>query len=272
MTVLQAIVLGAVQGVTEFLPISSDGHLILAPAALGWERFGLGFDVLLHAGTLAATVAYFRADVVRLAAALFSRDPARSADRRTVILIILATVPSVILALAAEPLVESVETLPMTRQVEITAWFLLLTSATLAAAEFLSRRMRRTGEVSLARAIAIGTAQGFAVAPGLSRSGVTIATGVGSGLEREAAARFSFLLSIPIVFAATAKKGLDALGGSAELPGVLPSLVGVATTLVVGYAAIGWLLPYVRRHTLYPFAAYTLVLGGGILVWRLLGT
>ncbi|MGB4592319.1 MAG: undecaprenyl-diphosphate phosphatase [Coriobacteriia bacterium] len=271
MSPFQALILGITQGITEFLPISSDGHLILVPALFGWERFGLGFDVVLHAATLAATIAYFRRDVARLALALFSRTPERSRDRRLAWVIIAATVPSAVIALGFEPLVEKVETLSMSAQTSIVAIFLLVTAALLGGAEIIARRVKRTTEsaeqISWPRALIIGLAQGFAVAPGLSRSGTTIAAGVALGLKREEAARFSFLLSIPIIGAATAKKILlDVIVGGEALPAALPLTVGLVTTTIVGYAAIALLLPYVRKHSLWAFAIYTAVVGTAILV------
>lgn len=275
MELLHAIVLGITQGITEFLPVSSDGHLILVPALLGWKRFGLGFDVVLHTATLLATVAYFRRDVWRLLTAAFSKAQERSRDRRLAWFIVAATVPSVIVALAFEPLVDRVETLAMSTQVTIVGVFLLVTAALLAGAELLARRNRMAitsaEDVPLKQALLIGLAQGFAVAPGLSRSGTTIAAGVALGIKRDEAARFSFLLSIPIIAAATAKKVLlDVILGGEALPGPVPLLVGLITTAVVGYAAIAFLLPYVRKHPLWVFAIYTALAGTAILVMNVL--
>ncbi|MHB8706017.1 MAG: undecaprenyl-diphosphate phosphatase [Coriobacteriia bacterium] len=271
MSPLQALILGITQGITEFLPISSDGHLILVPALFGWERFGLGFDVVLHAATLAATIAYFRRDVGRLAVALVTRGTGRVRERRLAWVLIAATVPSVIVALGFEPLVERVETLAMPVQVAIVGVFLLVTAALLGGAELLARRVEHTTDaaedISWPRALGIGLAQGFAVAPGLSRSGTTIAAGVALGLKREEAARFSFLLSIPIIGAATAKKILlDVIVGGEALPAALPLIVGLVTTAIVGYGAIAVLLPFVRKHSLWAFAIYTAIAGTAILV------
>lgn len=271
MTLIEAVVLGITQGITEFLPISSDGHLILVPSLFGWQRFGLGFDVVLHAATLVATIAYFRRDVWNLILGVFSRAGERARDRRLAWLIIAATIPSALIALALEPLVEGVETLPMSSQVTITGAFLVLTAILLTLAEVFARRSHHTVEtaedIPLAQAIAIGVAQSFAVAPGLSRSGTTIAAGVGLGIKREEAARFSFLLSIPIIFAATAKKILlDVIVEGQALPAAGPLLIGLITTALVGYAAIALLLPYVRKHSLAAFAIYTAIVGTAILV------
>lgn len=275
MGILQAIVLGVVQGITEFLPISSDGHLILVPALLGWERFGLGFDVVLHAATLVATVTYFRRDVWRLLQGIFSKGRERARERRLAWLIVLATIPSALIALALEPLVDTVETLPMRAQVSLTGVFLVLTAILLALSEVFARRsahkISSAHEMPIWYALVIGIAQAFAVAPGLSRSGTTIAAGVGMGMQRQEAARFSFLLSIPIVFAATAKKVLlDVVAGGQTLPPSGPLAAGLLTTAIVGYGAISLLLPYVRKHSLNVFAAYTAVLGSTMLVWTAL--
>ncbi len=271
MTGLEAIVLGITQGITEFLPISSDGHLILVPSLFGWERFGLGFDVVLHAATLTATVAYFRHDVWRLILSVFSKAEERARDKRLAWLIIAATVPSALIALALEPLVEGVETLSMSSQVTVTGAFLVVTAILLTLAEVFARRSTHAVEtaedIPMKQALAIGVAQAFAVAPGLSRSGTTMAAGVGLGIKREEAARFSFLLSIPIIFAATAKKVLlDVIVGGEALPAAGPLAIGLVTTAVVGYGAISLLLPYVRKHSLAAFAVYTAIVGTAILV------
>ena len=279
MPYIQAIVLGITQGITEFLPISSDGHLILIPALLGWERFGLGFDVVLHLGTLIATVVYFRADLAHMTVSLFNRDPATASTRRLALLVIYATIPSVVIALGLESAVDRVETYPMSTQIAIVAVFMLVTAVMLAGAELLAKRVlareqhpQSAEEIPLSKALAVGFAQGFAVAPGLSRSGTTIATGIGLGMDRGQAARFSFLLSVPIIAAATSKKILlDVLLEGAPMPPFGVTLVGVITTALVGYAAISFLLPFVRKHSLMWFAAYTALVGAGILVARFLG-
>jgi len=268
MGVVEAIVLGIVQAITEFLPISSDGHLILVPSLLGWERFGLGFDVVLHAGTLLATVVYFRADVVDLAKGLFSRGPERALSRRLAWILIGATVPSVAVVLALEPFVTGVENRPVQEQIAISAWGLLVTTAVLATSELIAWRERRrsapiddANAISLRKALIIGFAQGFAALPGVSRSGSTIATAQALGVTRGEAARFSFLMSIPIIGAATAKKSLDIITGEGSLPGVTVTVVGVTVTTIVGYGVIHFLLPFVRRHSLGWFAAYTAIAG-----------
>ncbi len=268
MQILQVVVLAVVQGVTEFLPISSDGHLILVPSLLGWERFGLGFDVMLHLGTLLATAVYFRKDVVELASALFSKDPERVGNRRLAWLIVAATVPSVIVVLAIEPFVGGVELRSVEQQIAISAWGLLGTTVLLGGSELVAGwRERRqdalddSSQLPLPKALVVGFAQGFAALPGVSRSGSTISAAQAVGMTRSEGARFSFLMSMPIVAAAVAKKCLDIAGGEGSLPSIPETVLGIGVTAVVGYAVIGFLLPFVRKHSLWWFAAYTAIAG-----------
>ncbi|HSK46658.1 MAG TPA: undecaprenyl-diphosphate phosphatase [Coriobacteriia bacterium] len=273
MLLLQAVVLGIVQGVTEFLPISSDGHLILVPSLLGWERFGLGFDVMLHAGTLLATVLYFRRDLAVLARGFFSRGSALARDRRFAWLVIGSAVPSVVVVLALEPFIDGVESRPVPEQIVIAALGLLATSVVLGVSEIIAARTHARGvcdddsaDLPWSKVLGIGFAQGFAALPGLSRSGTTIATGQALGMSRGEAARFSFLISVPIIAAATAKKLLDLMQGEGSLPSLGVTVVGVAVTTAVGYGVIWLLLPFVRKHSLWWFAAYTAVAGILLLV------
>lgn len=273
MQILQVVVLAVVQGITEFLPISSDGHLILVPSLLGWERFGLGFDVMLHLGTLLATALYFRKDVAELARALFSTDVERAKQKRLAWLIIGATVPSVFVVLAMEPFIGGVENRPVDQQIAISAWGLVVTAVLLGSSELIARwRERRenalddAAELSWPKALAIGFAQGFAALPGVSRSGTTISTAQAMGMTRAEGARFSFLMSLPIVSAAVAKKCLDIAAGEGTLPSLPETVLGIAVTAVVGYAVIGLLLPFVRKHSLWWFAAYTGIVGILLLV------
>ncbi|MDZ4169404.1 MAG: undecaprenyl-diphosphate phosphatase [Coriobacteriia bacterium] len=268
MGLFEVVVLAVVQAITEFLPISSDGHLILVPTLAGWERFGLGFDVALHLGTLIATVIYFRRDVAALALGLFSREPERSKDRRLAWVLLAATVPSVAVVLVLEAFVSGVESRPVNEQIVISAWGLLVTTVLLVASEAISSLEKRrqapsddASAISWPKALAVGFAQGFAVLPGVSRSGTTIASAQALGITRGEAARFSFLLSIPIISAATAKKLLDVATGEESMPEPMLVIVGIAVTAVVGYAVIGLLLPFVRKHSLLWFAAYTSIAG-----------
>lgn len=268
MPLFEAVVLGIVQGLTEFLPISSDGHLALGAQLMGREP-DLTFVVFLHGATLIAMYAYFRTDVVRLIASLHPRNRERSAgDRRLVMLIAAGTVVTGLVALALEPVVE-----PMSGSlVWVGVWF-LSTAAVLAAGEALGAFTPRTPtseRLSFGRVVFIGVMQGLAVLPGLSRSGTTIASGMISGLTREDAARFSFLLGIPIITLAALKDFADLLTGTAALPPFGVSLAGFVAAAVSGYLAIYVLLRMVRTTRLYGFAAYTALLGAILLAMTIL--
>ncbi len=286
MEYLQSIVLGAVQGLTEFLPVSSDGHLTLIPLLFGWKGFDITFDVALHVGTLLATVVYFRKDVVRILAALLGKgeEPQRSTDKRIGLLMIVATVVSIVVALLLESTISSIDGAAAKTQGSVVGFFLLVTAAVLLFSEYLGNRRAKTepriksaSGLSWGRAAFIGFAQGLAPFQGLSRSGMTIASGLMVGMEREESARFSFLLSIPIVFAAAMKKlvfdlllepkAMAAFTADSSRLGAM--LVGMLVTAVVGYGAIKFMLPFVRKHSLGWFAAYTTVVGIGMLVWSL---
>jgi undecaprenyl-diphosphatase len=263
---VQAIVLGIVQGATEFLPISSSGHLVLVPALLGWEAFAgnIAFDVLLHAGSLIAVLIYFRSDFARMITSVFSKDAELADDRHLAWLIVIGTFVTGAIGLAFDDFFESL--------FHSTAWvglFLLVTSAILVAAEKLSSvRTERPEKMGVSHAIMIGLAQAAAIAPGISRSGATISAGLGTGLTRPQAARFSFLLSAPIILLATAKTAYDAIGQASTLPGLVPSVAGFLAAAVSGYAAIAWLLSYLRNRSLYPFAVYTAIVGTAVVIWQ----
>ena len=264
MGILEAIVLGITQGITEFLPISSDGHLALVYAALGKDP-SLTFEVFLHVATLLAMVVYFRADIWRLLTSLTPSGSDRPDDRRLVLLIVIGTAVSGVIALVLSPYVE-----PLAASLAWVGVFFLATAALLALGEFLSSRVLPTASAAKLppwKAATVGVWQGLAVLPGLSRSGSTIAGSMIAGLDRESAARFSFLLGIPIITLAALKDVADLVGGRATLPGVGPSIAGFVAAAAAGYLAIALLLEFVKRYSLYWFAAYTGVLGTAILVW-----
>lgn len=258
MSFLESVALGIVQGVTEFLPISSDGHLALVTQILGREP-NLSFVIFLHGATLLAIYAYFMRDILRLIAAWLPRDWDGSRDERRIgLLIVAGTVVTGVVALALEPVVEPMSGSP----VWVGVWF-LGTALVLALAEILAPRTagRPAERLSFGRMAFIGLMQGLAVLPGLSRSGTTISGGMMAGLRREEAARFSFLLGTPIITAATLKDLLDIVSGSASLPPAAVSTAGFVAAGVSGYVAVAFLLRLVKTKTLYGFAAYTAVLG-----------
>ncbi len=251
MTTLHALVLGIVQGLTEFIPVSSKTHLVLVPALLHWKTPPLKYIVLLHAGTLLALVIYFLRDLLGYVADLPRKN---SEGRRIVGLLIVATIPAAVVGKLFEKHFDDL----LTKHPKTDAFLLLLTAAILVTAEWLSggigKRLARPlrERVVLKDAVVMGIAQAFALFPGISRSGSTMAAGLGNGVRREVAARFSFLMSIPIIF------GADLL----DLPGQLKhgvnsvQIVGFAASFVFGFAAVWFLLRYLRNHSFLPFAAW----------------
>jgi undecaprenyl-diphosphatase len=264
-SLVQALVLGVVQGLTEFLPVSSDGHL-----ALTYRLFGampdLTFEVFLHLATLLAMVAVFWRDAFDLLRSL-RPEGAGGAQRRLLLVIVVATGISAVLALLLKRVVEAAnESL-----LAIGAGF-LVTAVALAAAEHLSRRVaaREPSRLGWGRTVAIAVAQAAAALPGVSRSGSTIAAGMLSGLTRESAARFSFLLGMPIIAAANLYEAKDVVTGAAPMPAPLVALAGFVVAGVTGYLAIRGLLALVRTHPLYAFSVYTAVMGLATIAWSLM--
>ncbi|MGB9890849.1 MAG: undecaprenyl-diphosphate phosphatase [Anaerolineae bacterium] len=263
----RALFLGLLQGATEFLPVSSSGHLVLIPWLLGWPIPGLAFDAMVHWGTLVAVIAYFWRDWAALLRGAGRGLRTRSLDdpnARLSLLLIVATVPGALAGALLEDFFEGMFARPAA-----VAGFLLLTAAILTLAESAwARRIsapdgasRALSALSWQDALTVGVAQVVAILPGISRSGATIAAGLGRGLEREAAARFSFLLSAPIILGAGAVQ-LGKLAQAGGLAGEAPLLVaGFLTALASGLAAAHFLLNYVRRRPLYPFALYCALLG-----------
>jgi undecaprenyl-diphosphatase len=271
MTPLQALILGIVQGVTEFLPISSSGHLLLAPHVFGWPEQPLAFDVALHIGTLLAIVIYFHREWMTLLAASVRdlrchglRVGRWGPSARLTLLIGLGTVPAVVVGL----LVSAVE--DRLRAPAVVVVTLVLGSAYMAAAEWWSARQGVGVWVETAmtpgRALLIGVAQAAALVPGVSRSGSTIATGMFAGLGRAAAARFSFLLATPVTLAAAVKELPSLRDAGAQGISGLEIGIGIAASFVVGVAAIAFLLRYLAARPLYVFVWYRLALAVVVLL------
>ncbi len=278
MNIIQAIVLGIVQGLTEFIPISSSGHLVLVPWALGWPSPGLLFDTMLHWGTLAAVVIYFWRDWIEIIRgffrSLFTRGPWSSAaggrlahpDNRLAWAIILGTIPAVVIGFLFKDFIESLFNTPAA-----VGAFMLVTAAILALSERYGRRERPLDCINIPDSVAVGFAQAAAIAPGLSRSGATISAGLARGLDRESAARYSFLLATPAILGAGLLQLFDVARGTE--PAVTSAAAVVAGTLaaaIVGYLCIRFLLSYLRRGKLYPFAIYCAVVGVLVIVASLL--
>jgi undecaprenyl-diphosphatase len=260
---LKALILGILQGATEFLPISSSGHLVLVPWWLGWDESPLVFDVVVHLGTLVAVLVYFWRDWLTLLRAGFRALQNRTLsdldpDARLLLLLVIGTIPAAIFGALLENVFEAAFAEP-----RATAAFLLVTAALLVFSERRYAANRTLHDLTPTDALFIGAAQAFAIFPGISRSGSTIAAGITRGLSRPLAARFSFLLATPIIMGAGAKQALDVLTGDvivgSDLVGAL--IVGFVAAAVVGYASIWFLLRLIQTRRLYGFAVYCAVFG-----------
>jgi undecaprenyl-diphosphatase len=245
--VVQAIVWGFVQGITEFLPISSDGHLVLVPAFLGIERPDLAVTAVLHLGTLAAVIAFFRRELWSL-----SRVGSDPAARRLMLLLVIGTIPAIAAVIFEDEVAE------LQQSTTVAAVFLIVTGVVMLIASRFAGGTRTMEDAQPLDAALIGVAQVLAVLPGLSRSGTTISTGILRGFDRVEAARFSFILGVPAVAGAGLLELFKLLGGE----GVKAvTWVGVAVAAVTGYLAIAFLLRLLSRIGLIPFAIYCLVVG-----------
>jgi len=271
--VIQAVVLGVVQGLTEFLPISSSWHLIVAPELLGWQDPFLnsaGFDVMLHMGTLVALLLYFWADLWRYLRAFFrslaERRIGADPDRRLAWLLLITIVPGALLGAAGEGFFDTFFR-------EHSAAFLVVLMLTGAAILWLADRIGaqtcELGALGVRDAVVIGAAQALALFPGISRSGITISSGLYLGLTRAAAARFSFLMAVPIIAGAGLWKGRELLSGGLASSDIAPLAAGFTASLIAGVIAIVWMLGYLRRHSYDIFVGYRLIAAAVVVVWLL---
>lgn len=270
MTVLQAIILGLVQGICEFIPISSSGHLILVPWLFNWHfllnnpDLNKTFDVALHLGTFMAVLAYFWRDIWALLAAFFRSLAKRRVEtdqERLAWLLLIATIPAGVLGVAFESFIEDRLGKPWLIAVMMIVFGLVMW--------VVDRRAvfaRDVDEMSRPGALAIGFAQALALAPGVSRSGVTMVGGMLLGLKREAAARFSFLLSVPVIGGAALYKGLKVAKNGLPAGTATPFVVGIAAAAVSGFIAVWFMLAYLRRHDFRPFVIYRLIAGVAVLL------
>jgi undecaprenyl-diphosphatase len=251
MTYTQSAVLGVVQGLTEFLPVSSSGHLILAPRLLGWPDQGLAWDAAVHLGTLVALLAYFRRDLGRMV---------RGVDLGLGVLLAVATVPAAAAGLLLGPAIEAHLRSPRLVAAGLIGWGLLMWAADRHAAR---RRSAVTDprQVGWGPGLLVGVAQALALVPGTSRSGVTITAGLAAGLSRAAAARFAFLLGIPVTAGAGGLKTLALLGQGLDAAVLGPLLLGMVTAFAAGLGAVWFLVRFLERRSLLPFVAYRWALG-----------
>jgi undecaprenyl-diphosphatase len=255
------VLLAVVQGVTEFLPISSSAHLILLPRLLAAADQGLRFDVAANTGTFLAVILYYRGEVARMTAAVLTREPELAPERRLAWQIAVASVPVLLCGFLFRDLIATLARNPLVIAVTAIVFGLLL-----GAADRYGRRLRSTGELTWTDAGLIGAAQALALVPGTSRSGVTMTAGIALHLRREEAARFSFLLTMPVGAAAALYEGLGLIREGAS-PGMLWQLaVVVAVSAVVGVAVIHFLLHFLRRRGMLGFVVYRVLLGLTILI------
>ena len=268
MNALEAALLGTLQGLTEFLPISSSAHLLLAREFLGWdaaEGFGLAFDVACHLGTLLAVTAYYRRDVAVLARAAAVPDTWRGGDGDAAALvraIAIGTVPAGVVGLAAgDVLTGELRTAP------VAGAALVLGAGFMLAAERVGPPTRGEAGLRPWEALALGCAQAAALVPGVSRSGAVIVVAMFLGLRRANAARFAFLLGMPAILAAGGKAAFDLAEQGFPSEDLALLAVGAVASAGVGYGAVKYFMRYVARHSLDAFAAYRLVLGTAALAW-----
>jgi len=261
MSLLQVIVLAVVQGLTEFLPISSSAHLALAPWLLGWEDPGLAFDIALHLGTLASVLIYFFKDWVQVAAQGFgityTHDTELAQNRSLLWMLAVASLPIGFFGFLFNKQAETTWRSPY-----VIGTMLIVVGLLMAFAEKGGKQKRGVGQINFVDSIVIGFSQALAIVPGTSRSGITITTGLFRDLNRESAARFSFLLSTPAIAAAAAKSLYDLLKHGGLTPDVrLQFFVGMIVSAIVGCLVIGYFLKYLRNHTLKFFVYYRIVFG-----------
>jgi undecaprenyl-diphosphatase len=258
-TILQAAVLGLVQGITEFLPISSTAHLRLVPALLGWPDGGAAFAAVIQLGTLLAVIGFFLRDLGRMLAAAAKPETRRSLDARMLLYIVVGTVPIGLAGVLGKHAIEG----PL-RSIVVIASMLIAVGVLMAVVERTSRFERAIEAITLRDALLVGLAQALALVPGTSRSGITLVAAMLLGFRRDAAARYSFLLSIPAVAAAGVFE-LPKLLGNRDV-GLAALLVGLTVAAVSGYLSMAWLIRFLRTRTTYGFVVYRVLLGIGLLV------
>ncbi len=266
MEIIYSIIYGIVQGLTEFLPISSTGHLVILhdiwPLEIGSD---LGFDVVLHGGTLVALVIFFGKDILRYLRGFFSSfakwDLRNNVDQRLAWFLFVGTIPAALIGYLIEDKIEdSLRSLwVIIIALVIGAFFFFLI-------EKIAKRANDINSIKLNSAITIGFAQAIALIPGVSRSGITIITGLACGLKREAAARFAFLLSLPIIFGAGTKKMLDLIDQGVLISDWVVYLTGFLASLISGYLCIKYFLRYLRNRSLNAFAVYRIILAIALVI------
>lgn len=268
MTTFQAVILGTLQGLTEFLPVSSTAHLRIFPALFGWSDPGAAFSAVIQLGTIAAVIIFFIRDLWRIlitwARSLFTPSLRADPDARIGWYILLGTLPIAVLGLLFQTQIATV-----VRDLRVIASTLILLGIVLWLADRSGRQRKEVSSLTLGNGLLYGFAQALALIPGVSRSGATISAGLFLGYTREAAARYSFLLSVPAILASGLFELKDI--SLSDGPGLTPTLIATAVSFIVGYASIAWLLRYVSRNSYLPFVVYRIGLGVAVFVLLALG-
>ena len=257
MDTIQSVVLGLVQGLGEFLPISSSAHLVLVPWIFKWQDPGLTFDIALHAGTLIAVILYFWMDWLNLISKGLTKPKER--EGKLFWYLVLATIPGAAFGYLLEHKAETVFRNPV-----LIAFMLILLGVILYLVDRKSKKQIDVEHISLKTSFLIGLSQALAIIPGVSRSGITMTTALALGMTREGAARFSFLLSAPIIFGAVAIKIPKIIANPSVIDA--PFIVGMVVACISGLASIGFLLRYVQTKTFLPFAWYRFILGALVII------
>lgn len=264
MTIVEALILGVLQGITEFLPISSSGHLVLGESLLGLEMGMLkSFDVVVHLGTFSAIIIYFWKDVVGLFKGLFSyagltkKSPGVTEYRNLIGYILIGTVPAVLVGLFLEDSIDF-----LFRSTFYVGLWMIIVGEVFLLAEWASKKFKKEEDLNWKKSIVIGVAQSVALIPGVSRSGSTIAAGLFQGISREKAARFSFLLALPAIFGAGLLTGVKEFraGGGLDVE-FLPLVIGFTASAVAGFASVYFLMKFLKKHSLNVFAYYLFAVG-----------
>lgn len=267
MTIPQAFILATIQGLTEFLPISSSGHLIIIPNLFNWHLQPLVFDVVVHLGTLVAVVFYFRKDLWGIIqSAVFFKNPLYAQERRLLLPLLVGIVPTAVVGFFLDDYIEN-----FARTANIVAFNLLLWGVFLILADWYGKKTKSTAQkfftrITIFQSCIIGIFQIFSLFPGTSRSGVTIGAGIFAKLSKIEAARFSFLMSVPLIFGAGALKVKDLVSEQTFVIGTLPLILGFLTSAIVGWLAISLLMKALKHFGLTIFGIYRIVLSIGLLI------
>ncbi|MGG3468041.1 undecaprenyl-diphosphate phosphatase [Neobacillus pocheonensis] len=257
LTKLEALILGIIQGLTEFLPISSTGHLYLGRNLFGLQEAGLLLDTMLHVGTLLAVFVFYKDEFIKIIKNPFSK---------LTILLIVGTIPAVIFGLAFKDFIDEISKTGVT-----IGWEFLITGIFLWLADSAKNGHKKMDDISYKDALIIGTFQAVAIMPAISRSGMTIVAALWRKLDRETAAYFSFLLSTPAIAGAIVLQTKDLLGGAGEEISLSALLVGIVSSALFGYVAVRWMIGYLKKHSLKPFAIYVWALGIIVLFFQFTG-